>query len=92
MFSEMKKRPVLTEAEIEENRRKWLAELEDSRHGLRLVRDMNDVIRILEDNAGTIHDVMQDKDANGRYDPYLQAAFDETMDILDYLKKLRNPS
>ena len=92
MFGEMKVRPVLTEAEIEENRRKWLAELEDSRHGSRLVRDMNDVIRILEDNAGTIHDVMQDKDANGCYNPYLQSAFDETMDILDYLKKLRNPN
>ena len=92
MLGEMKTRPVYTEAEIKENRRKWLEELEESRIGIRPVKDMDDVIRILEENAGTMHDVMQDKDANGCYLPYLQAAFDDQMDILDYLKKLRNPS
>jgi hypothetical protein len=92
MFGEMKIRPVYPAAEIEENRRKWLEELEESRIGIRPVKDMDDVIRILEENVGTIHDVMQDKDANGCYNPYLQASFDDTMDILDYLKKLHNPS
>jgi hypothetical protein len=92
MFREMRLRPVYTEAEIEENRRKWLLELDDSRQGIRPVRDMDHLIRLLEENAGTINDVMQDKDVNGHYSPALQAAFDDTMDILDYLKKLRNPS
>ena len=92
MFGEMKPRPVLTEAEIEENRRKWLEELEDNRIGIRPVRDMDHLIYLLEESAGIISDVMQDKDVNGHYSPYLQSAFDDTMDILDYLKKLHNPN
>ena len=88
----MKIRPVLTEAERDENRRKWIEELEESRIGLRHVKDIDRVIYLLEENAATINDVMQDKDVNGHYSPSLQAAFDDTMDILDYLKKLRNPS
>ena len=89
MFGEMKPRPVYTVDEVIENRRKWLEELEESRIGIRPVKDMDDVIRILEENASTINDVMQDKDVNGHYSPSLQAAFDETMDILDYLKSNR---
>ena len=92
MFGEMKPRPVLTEAEIEENRRKWLEELEDNRIGISPVRDMDHLIYLLEESVGIISDVMQDKDVNGHYSPYLQSAFDDTMDILDYLKKLRNPN
>ena len=87
----MKKLPVYTEAELKVIRRKWLEELEESRLGYRPVTDMERVIYLLEENAGAIHDVMQDKDVNGQYSPDLQASFDDTMDILDYLKKLRNP-
>lgn len=92
MFREMKIRPVLTEDELKENHRKWLEELRCNRLGTSPVKDMDMVIRLLEENAGAINDVMQDKDANGHYSPSLQATFDDTMDILDYLKKLRNPN
>jgi hypothetical protein len=91
MLREMKVRPVYTEEELKENRRKWLEELNESRIGTSPVRDLDHLIYMIEENAGSIHDVMQDKDINGHYSPSLQAAFDDTMDILDYLKKLRNP-
>ena len=84
---EMRLRPRLTEAERTENRRKCLKELEENRIGTSPVRDMDHLIYLLEENAVTINDVMQDKDVNGHYSPYLQATFDDTMDILDYLKK-----
>ena len=87
MFSEMKLRPVYTVAEIEENRRKWLKKLNDSRIGICPVRDTDHLKYLLQEIAGVINDVMQDKDANGNYSPHLQSAFDDTMDILDYLNK-----
>jgi hypothetical protein len=92
MFNEMKLRPVYTEEELQENRRKWLEELEEGRIGNNPVRDMDHMIYLLEENASVIYDVMQDKDVNGHYSSSLQAAFDDTMGILDYLKKLRNPN
>ena len=85
----MKIRPVYTEAERTENRRKWLKELEESRISTRPINDMVRVIHLLEENADAINYVMQDKDVNGHYSPSLQAAFDDTMDILDYLKSNR---
>ena len=92
MIREMKVRPVYTEAEIAATRQQDLNTLEKSRHGNRPVKDMDDVIYLLEENARVMNDVMQDKDVNGQYDSYLQAAFDDTMGILDYLKELRNPT
>jgi hypothetical protein len=92
MLREMKiRRPVLTEEEQQEIRKKWLEELNESRIGTSPVRDLDHLIYLIEENAGAIHDVMQDKDVNGHYSPSLQASFDDTMDILDYLRKLRNP-
>ena len=85
----MKIRPVLTEAERIENRRKWVEELDESRISTRPINDMVRVIHLLEENADAINYVMQDKDVNGHYSPSLQAAFDDTMDILDYLKSNR---
>ena len=88
-IGDMKKRPVLTDAEIAETRRKWFKELETNRHGTRQITSMERVIYLLEENASDINDVMQDKDVNGHYSSHLQAAFDDTLDILDYLRKLR---
>jgi len=92
MIGDMKIRPVYTEAEKEENRRKSLEELEQSRLGYRSITNMDRVIYLLEENAYAINEVMQDKDVNGQYSSSLQATFDDTMDILDYLKKLHNSS
>lgn len=86
MFGEMKLRPVYTETEKVENRRRWIEDLDSYRTSMRHVGDMSEVIRILEDNAGVINDVMQDKEVNGQYSPWLQSAFNETMDVLVYLK------
>lgn len=86
----MRVRPVYTEDEKIEARRKWLEELEENRTGTSPVRDMDHLIRLIEENAGAINDVMQDKDVNSHYSPSLQAAFDDTMDILDYLKANRS--
>lgn len=86
----MKFRPKLSPAEIAEERRKWLDELQTYRIGYRPIKDMDGLIWLLEENAGTISDVMHDKEANGQYSSYLQAAFDDTMDILDYLKNLNS--
>lgn len=86
-MNEMKKL-VLTETEKAEYRRKWIEELDSNRIGKRPVTSINRVIRLLEDNAYDINDVMQDKDVNGHYSPHLQAVFDDTMDILDYLRSI----
>ena len=86
MFGEMKLRPILTPAEREENRCKWVEELQTYRIGICPIKDMDHLICTLEENAGCISDVMLDKEANDAYSSYLQATFDDTMDILDYLK------
>lgn len=85
----MIRRPIYTEVEHADNRRKWLEDLESYRIGIRAIRDMDDLIRVLEENAGSISEVMLDMEVNDAYSPSLQATFDETMDILDYLKANR---
>ena len=85
----MIRRPIYTEVEHAANRRKWLEDLESYRIGIRPIRDMDDLIRVLEENAGSISEVMLDMEVNDAYSPSLQATFDETMDILDYLKANR---
>lgn len=89
MFNDMKFRPQLTPEEMEENRRKWVEELEEYRIGTSPVTSMERAIKLLEDNASDISHVMQDKEVNGHYSPHLQSVFDDTMDILCYLKELR---
>ncbi len=86
---EMKQRPFYTASQLADNRRRHLEEIEKDRISTSPIYNMDEVIYALEENASTIDYVMQDMDVNENYSPQLQAAFDDLMDVLDYLKKLR---
>ena len=87
-MNEMKSIESLSLEEKMANRVRWIGDLENHRICHSPVRDMVDIIYRLEDNASTIFDMMLDIEDKGEYSPYLQAAFDDTMDILDYLKNI----
>lgn len=90
MLGEMRLRDTLTSEQRDEYRRKWVEELETYKISTSQITSLEKVIYLLEENASDINDVMQDKDVNGHYSPQLQAVFDDTMDILDYLKNLNS--
>ena len=50
------------------------------------IRDLSQLIHRVEDIAMEIEDLILQQEEQENYSPYLQAMFDDTMDILDYLK------